>query len=178
MTFSMCTFWGVGMRRSFDTKSCFNLLTSGLTSLIFFLLILCSWFPAASAALAGGLTVLSDEELDLIDAKGFYFQMSLNIEAFTAGSTPPQVVINTGTPLIIPTANTSSFAGPASSISLSGNAQSNISSLVNVIGATSVINVGVNIVSIVNSSNDVINTTNINAGAQGADFNITFGLLP
>lgn len=125
------------------------------------------------------LTVLSDEELETIEAKGLYFRMDLSLEVFTQSSSPPQVVVNTGDPLILPTdSTTSTFQAPLGSVSLSENAQSNISSLVNVIGASSVINVGVNIVSIQNSTNDTIFTTNINTGAQGANFAITLSLSP
>ena len=124
------------------------------------------------------MTVLSDDELEAVEAKGFYFRIDLSLEAFTESSSPPQVVFNTGTPLIIPTESTAPLSAPLGSINLTGSAQSNISSLINVIGATSVINIGVNIVSITNSTNDVINSTNINTGAQGTNFDMTFSLLP
>ena len=136
-------------------------------------------FLAPFPAFGGSLTILTDEELAAIEAKGFYFRMDMSIEAFTDGSTAPQIVTNTGTPIVSPTdTTTGSFQAPLGSVSLSGNAQSNINSLVNVIGATSVINVGVNIVSIQNSSNDIIYTSNINTGAQGANFAINLSLAP
>jgi hypothetical protein len=121
---------------------------------------------------------LSDEELDQIHGSGLYFRVDLSLEVLSASDTPPQVILNTGTPIIIPTDSTGSFSGPGGSISLSGNAQSNISSLVNVVGAASVINIGVNVVSITNSTNDTIYTTNINTGAQGSGFTVNVPVLP
>lgn len=134
---------------------------------------------APLTAWAGSMELLSDEELSNIEAKGFYFRMDLSLEAFTDGASAPQVVLNTGGPTVIPTDTTTNpFQTPLGSVALSGNAQSNINSLVNIIGATSVINVGVNIVSIQNSSNDTIYTSNINTGAQGANFGISLTLGP
>jgi hypothetical protein len=150
------------------------------TLAIFLLVSSCSILSIAPA-LAGDFhaTVLSDDELNAIEARGFYFRMDMSIEALTASDTPPQVVVNTGTPITSPTGNTTSpISGPAGSITLAGSAQSNISSLVNIIGATSVINVGVNVVSINNSSNDSIYTTNINTGSQGTNFTVTVPILP
>jgi hypothetical protein len=138
-------------------------------SIAFLLVFLLSPAPARSEP----PTVLTDAELASINAKGFYFRMDLSLEVFTDSATAPQVVLNTGTPLIIPTDTTGSLTTPSSSISLAGSAQSNLSALVNVIGASSVINVGVNIVNIANSTNDTIYTTNINTGAQGANFTIS-----
>lgn len=142
-----------------------------LSSIIIFL---------SSPAFAGGssLILLSDEELDQIHGSGLYFRVDLSLEVLSASDTPPQVILNTGTPIIIPTDSTGSFSGPGGSISLSGNAQSNISSLVNVVGAASVINIGVNVVSITNSTNDTIYTTNINTGAQGSGFTVNVPVLP
>lgn len=144
-------------------------------------LVLFSFLLVSSPNLSQGqsLTVLSDEELDAIEGQGFYFLMDLTLEVFTESNNPPQVVVNTGTPLIIPTSGTAGFSGPlGGSISLSGNAQSNMSSLINVIGATSVINVGLNIISITNSTNDTIISTNINTGAMGSGFDIIVPLFP
>lgn len=123
-------------------------------------------------------TIVSDEELSQIYGEGLYFRVDISLEVLSASDTPPQVVVNTGTPILIPTDTTGSFSGPGGSVSLSGSAQSNVSSLVNVIGAASVINVGVNVVSITNSSNDTIYTTNINTGAQGNGFTVNVPLLP
>jgi len=139
--------------------------------------ILIFYSPPAFAG-GGSLILLSDEELDQIHGSGLYFRVDLSLEVLTASDTPPQVVLNTGTPILIPTDANGSFSGPGGSISLSGSAQSNISSLVNVIGAASVINVGVNVVSITNSTNDTIYTTNINTGAQGAGFTVNVPILP
>jgi len=123
-------------------------------------------------------TLLSDEELSEIYGEGLYFRVDLSLEVLSASDTPPQVVVNTGTPIMIPTNTTSNFSGPGGSVSLSGNAQSNVSSLINVIGAASVINVGLNVISITNSSSDTIYTTNINTGAQGSGFTINIPTLP
>jgi len=132
-------------------------------------------------AYAGSQAVLSDEELDAVQASGFYFLMDLSLQVFSDSATAPQVVLNTSSQSF-PTSSTSNVPSVigtgGGSISLSGNAQSNISSLINVIGSASVINIGVNIVNITNSSNDVINSTNLNAGAQGTNFGFTFSLPP
>lgn len=136
------------------------------------------FFSPPAYAGSSSLILLSDEELDQIHGSGLYFRVDLSLEVLTASDTPPQVVLNTGTPILIPTDSNGSFSGPGGSISLSGSAQSNISSLVNVIGAASVINVGVNVVSITNSTNDTIYTTNINTGAQGSGFTVNVPVLP
>lgn len=146
-------------------------MTSYLLKLSFAVVVAALLNPAP--ARSEPLTLLTDDELAVINAKGFYFRMDMSLEVFTDSATAPQVVLNTGTPLVIPTDTTGSLGGPASSISLADSAQSNLSALVNVIGASSVINVGVNIVNIANSSNDTIYTTNINTGAQGANFSIS-----
>ncbi|HEY4485275.1 MAG TPA: hypothetical protein VI702_02975 [Nitrospiria bacterium] len=130
-----------------------------------------------ASARGDSLSILSDEELAGIEARGFYFRMDLSLEVFTDGSTAPQVVLNTGQPTAVETGGSTGTA-PSGSISLSDNAQSNMSSLINIIGAASVINVGVNIINIQNSSYDTIYTTNINTGAQGSNFGITLSLLP
>ena len=130
---------------------------------------------------AGSQTVMSDEELDAVQASGFYFLMDLSLQVFSDSATAPQVVLNTSSQSF-PTSSTSpvpsSISAGGSSISLSGSAQSNLSSLINVIGSASVINIGVNIISITNSSNDVINSTNLNAAGQGSNFGFTFSLPP
>jgi hypothetical protein len=126
------------------------------------------------------MVLVSDQELDSIHASGLYFRMDLSLEVSTLSDTAPQVVLNAGTPIIIPVSG--SGAGPTSgnggNVTLADNAQSNLSSLVNVIGTASVINVGVNIVNLASSTNDTIYTTNINAGAQGSGFSITMPILP
>lgn len=123
-------------------------------------------------------SVVSDEELAGIYGEGLYFRVDISLEVLSASDTPPQVIVNTGTPILIPTDTTGSFSGAGGTVSLSGSAQSNVSSLINVIGAASVINVGVNVVSITNSSSDTIYTTNINTGAQGNGLTINVPLLP
>jgi hypothetical protein len=150
-------------------------------ALVIILLISACSILSISPALAGDFyaTVLTDDEMNAIEARGFYFRMDMSIEALTDTNTPPQVVVNTGTPITSPTGNsTSSISGPSSSITLAGNAQSNISSLVNIVGAASVINVGVNVVTINNSSNTPIYTTNINTGSQGTNFTVNVPILP
>jgi len=113
---------------------------------------------------------LLDQALDNVRAKGLYFRVDLSMEVFNANDEVPTVLLNTSTPVTapIPSGTTgTTTAGTAGSISLSGSAQSNISALVNVIGAGSVINVGVNVISITNSSSDTIYTTNTNYGVLG-----------
>ena len=113
---------------------------------------------------------LLDQALDNVRAKGLYFRVDLSMEVFNANDEVPTVLLNTSTPVTapIPTGTTgTTTAGTAGSISLSDSAQSNISALVNVIGAGSVINVGVNVISITNSSSDTIYTTNTNYGVLG-----------
>jgi hypothetical protein len=126
--------------------------------------------PVYSAADDTQPILLSDEELDSVRANGFYFRVDMGIEVFTAGDEVPQVVMNSSTPVVSPTDATSgSFSSPQGFVSLSGSAQSNISSLVNVVGAASVINVGINVVNIGTSTNDTIFTTNTNVGVQGSN---------
>jgi hypothetical protein len=125
------------------------------------------------------LILVSDQELDSIHASGLYFRMDLSLEVSTLSDTAPQVVLNAGTPIVIPTSSSGgTTGGNGGNVTLADNAQSNLSSLVNVIGTASVINVGVNIVDIGNSTNDTIYTTNINAGAQGSGFSISMPILP
>lgn len=139
------------------------------------ILLLSSTVPAW----ADSLIVLTDDEMASVNAKGFYFRMDLSLEVLTDSTTAPQVVLNAGQPMIVPTETGASLSTPSSSVSLAGSAQSNLNSLVNVIGASSVINVGVNIVNIGSSTNDTIYSTNINTGAQGANFAISlYPLLP
>jgi hypothetical protein len=112
-----------------------------------------------------------DEALDKIAARGLYFRVDLSMEVFNPSDEVPTVLLNTSTPVVVPitpsTGTSSTTSGPAGSISLSDNAQSSISALVNVIGAGSVINVGVNVISITNSTSDTIYTTNTNFGVLG-----------
>jgi hypothetical protein len=113
---------------------------------------------------------LLDQALDKVRASGLYFRVDLSLEVFNATDQVPTVLLNTSTPVTapLPTGTTgSTVAGTPGSVSLSDNAQSSISSLVNVIGAGSVINVGVNVLSITNSSSDTIYTTNTNYGILG-----------
>jgi hypothetical protein len=125
------------------------------------------------------LNLVSDQELDTIHASGLYFRMDLSLEVSTLSDTAPQVVLNAGTPILIPTSSgTGTSGGTGGNVTLADNAQSNLSSLVNVIGTASVINVGVNIVNLASSTNDTIYTTNINAGAQGSGFSISMPILP
>jgi hypothetical protein len=132
-------------------------------------------------ALAESRQVLSDEELDSVQASGFYFQMDLSLQVLSDANTAPQVILNTSSQAF-PISGTSSVSGTVNGggggISLSGNAQSNLNSLINVVGTASVINVGLNIVNIQNSTSDVINSTNLNAGGQGSNFGFTFSLPP
>ena len=113
---------------------------------------------------------LLDQALDNIRASGLYFRVDLSLEVFNATDQVPTVLLNTSSPITapIPTSTSgSTVTGTPGSVSLSDNAQSSISSLVNVIGAGSVINVGVNVLSITNSSSDTIYTTNTNYGVLG-----------
>ena len=113
---------------------------------------------------------LLDQALEQVRASGLYFRVDLSLEVFNATDQVPTVLLNTSTPVTspLPTSNTgSTTSGTAGSVSLSESAQSNMSALVNVIGAGSVINVGVNVLSITNSSSDTIYTTNTNYGILG-----------
>jgi hypothetical protein len=138
------------------------------------------WVMPTESAFAKdrSMIVLTDAELDQIQGSGFYFRVDMSLEVLTPGDTAPQVVVNTGTPLLIPTDASGGFSSPGASVSLTGDAQSNLNSLVNVIGAASVINVGVNVISITNSTNDTIYTTNIKTGAQGTGFTVNVPILP
>lgn len=121
-----------------------------------------------------GLTMLSDHELDSIHGEGLYFRMDMSVEVFNPGDTLPQTVVNTSDPIVIPTSSGTGSTGTGTggalggNITLSDNAQSGISSLVNVIGSGSVINVGVNVINIGSSTNDTIYTTNNNVGVFGS----------
>jgi hypothetical protein len=156
-------------RLSFQCTLCLSAL---LASLLLFAQ------PASSQELH--LMTVSDEELDSIHASGLYFRMDLTLEVSTLSDTAPQVILNAGTPIVIPTGtgDTGLSGSNGGNVTLADNAQSNLSSLINVIGTSSVINIGVNIVNIANSTNDTIYTTNINAGAQGTNFSITMPILP
>jgi hypothetical protein len=164
------------MKNPFNKRFSIAPVSSLVLTVIVYLL-----FFSSQTAWCGdhSVTPLSDEELSTIYGSGLYFRVDISLEVLSASDTPPQVVLNTGTPIVIPTnTTTSGISGPGGSITLSGNAQSNVTSLINVIGSASVINVGVNVVSITSSSNDTIYTTNINTGAQGSGFNINVPLLP
>ncbi len=131
--------------------------------------------PLAVAGQAGihlpaGIQVLADSELDSIRAAGLYFRMDMSMEVYTPGDTTPQVVLNTTDPIVVPTASSGSASGSGSvggNITLAGNAQSGVSSLVNVIGTGSLINIGVNDINLSSSTNDTIYSTNTNVGLLG-----------
>lgn len=140
---------------------------------------LAAWLAFLAAALgqqslaysAENLSLL-DRELDNIRAGGLYFRVDLSLEVFNATDQVPTVLLNTSTPVIAPITTTggggtTSTGSSGGYVYLSDNAQSSISSLVNVIGAGSVINVGVNVISITNSTSDTIYTTNTNYGVLG-----------
>ena len=114
---------------------------------------------------------LLDQALENVWAKGLYFRVDLSLEVFNATDQVPTVLLNTSTPVSVPITptgtSTTSTTGSAGSVTLDGNAQQSISALVNVIGAGSVINVGVNVISITNSTSDTIYTTNTNFGILG-----------
>jgi hypothetical protein len=112
---------------------------------------------------------LLDQALENVRASGLYFRVDLSLEVFNATDEVPTVLLNTTTPVTspLPTTSSSTVTGNPGSVSLSDNAQGNLSALVNVIGAGSVINVGVNVLSITNSSSDTIYTTNTNYGSLG-----------
>jgi hypothetical protein len=113
---------------------------------------------------------LLDQALDNVRASGLYFRVDLSLEVFNATDQIPTVLLNTSSPITapLPTSTTGTTAtGNAGTVTLSDSAQGNLSSLVNVIGAGSVINVGVNVLSITNSSSDTIYTTNTNYGVLG-----------
>ena len=123
-----------------------------------------SYQPSANAT--ESLSLL-DQALDQVRAAGLYFRVDLSLEVFNATDEVPTVLLNTTTPVTAPISTAGTTGGTGGTVSLSDNAQSNISSLINVIGAGSVINVGVNVLSITNSSSDTIYTTNTNYGILG-----------
>jgi hypothetical protein len=133
------------------------------------------WLLLANMPLAQADLSLLDQQLDEVRGNGLYFRVDLNMEVFDASSSAPTVLLNTdNTTLPIPTTGTGTGAtstttslNGAGSVSLSGSAQSNVSALVNVIGAGSVINVGINVISISSSTGDTIYTTNYNQGILG-----------
>lgn len=137
-----------------------------------------------------GLVPLSDQELDAVYAKGFYFHLDLALDIMSDNTNIPAIQINLGNFLgggggsdsgsnggsdyVIP-----SYRGPVGGIFLGGNAQSGLQSLVNVIGAGAVINVGLNIMAILNSPDCVFNNfsiSNMNTGALCKNFTMNFGL--
>lgn len=123
-----------------------------------------SYQPSANAS--ESLSLL-DQALDQVRAAGLYFRVDLSLEVFNATDEVPTVLLNTTTPVTAPISTAGTTGGTGGTVSLSGSAQQNISSLINVIGAGSVINVGVNVLSITNSSSDTIYTTNTNYGILG-----------
>ena len=123
--------------------------------------------PAAHAT--GSLSPL-EQALDNVRASGLYFRVDLSLEVFNATDQVPTVLLNTSTPVTAPIPTSTSgttVTGTPGTVTLADNAQGNLSALVNVIGAGSVINVGVNVLSITNSSSDTIYTTNTNYGVLG-----------
>ena len=111
---------------------------------------------------------LLEQALDKVRASGLYFRVDLSLEVFNATDQVPTVLLNTSTPVTAPISTSgSTTTGGGGTVSLSGSAQGSLSALVNVIGAGSVINVGVNVLSITNSSSDTIYTTNTNYGVLG-----------
>lgn len=110
---------------------------------------------------------LLEQALDKVRASGLYFRVDLSLEVFNATDQVPTVLLNTSTPVTAPISSSSTTTGGGGTVSLSGSAQGSLSALVNVIGAGSVINVGVNVLSITNSSSDTIYTTNTNYGVLG-----------
>jgi len=129
--------------------------------------VVASLFLQNSVFAAQNLSLL-DQALDEVRASGLYFRVDLSLEVFNATDQVPTVLLNTSTPVTVPITPTSgTTTGSAGSVTLADNAQQSISALVNVIGAGSVINVGVNVISITNSSSDTIYTTNTNFGILG-----------
>jgi len=78
-----------------------------------------------------------DQALENVRASGLYFRVDLSLEVFNATDEIPTVLLNTTTPVTSPIATTSSstVTGNPGSVSLSDNAQGNLSALVNIIGA-------------------------------------------
>ena len=152
-----------GYRNNQIRRSRASLVTRLIVTMVASVLI-----PQGSAFATENLSLL-DQALDNVRARGLYFRVDLSMEVFNANDEVPTVLLNTSTPVTvpIPSGTGTTTTGPAGSISLSDSAQSNISALVNVIGAGSVINVGVNVISITNSSSDTIYTTNTNYGILG-----------
>jgi hypothetical protein len=121
-----------------------------------------------SSAFASEKLSLLDQALDKVRARGLYFRVDLSLEVFNATDEVPTVLLNTSTPVTAPIDTTGTTStGTGGSVTLTDSSQSNLSSLVNVIGAGSVINVGVNVLNITNSSSDTIYTTNTNYGVLG-----------
>lgn len=141
------------------------------------------WGRVASIAIVAVLTCIAlpanasaeklsllEQALDKVRATGLYFRVDLSLEVFNATNEIPTVLLNTSTPITspIPTSTSGGTAtGTPGTVILDNGAQGSLSSLVNVIGAGSVINVGVNVLSITNSSSDTIYTTNTNYGVLG-----------
>lgn len=115
--------------------------------------------PSASAQ----ITVANDWELDRVAATGAYFTLDLQLQILDP-STNPTITLNSST-ATVPTTTTGAAIG--GSVTLTGSAQSGLTSLVNVIGSGSVINVGINVVNIGTSTGSTINTINNNYGTLG-----------
>ena len=81
-------------------------------------LVLSTFIFSSQTAWAGdhSLIPLTDEELSQIYGEGLYFRVDLSLEVLSASDTPPQVIVNTGTPIMIPTNTTSSLSGTGGSI--------------------------------------------------------------
>ena len=95
---------------------------------------------------------LLEQALENVRATGLYFRVDLSLEVFNATDEVPTVLLNTTTPVTAPITSTGSTTTGTPGT---------------VIGAGSVINVGVNVLSITNSSSDTIYTTNTNYGVLG-----------
>ena len=132
--------------------------------------VICGMLCFQAPAFAEQNLSLLDKALDQVRASGLYFRVDLSLEVFNANDEVPTVLLNTSTPVTVPisSSTTGTTSGSAGSVTLTDNAQSSISALVNVIGAGSVINVGVNVINITNSTSDTIYTTNTNFGILGS----------
>lgn len=151
-------------------------------------------FPALASA---EKILLSEAEMDEIYAAGFYVHFDFSMDVFTPGTTAPTINANLGGMLFSVNGETGQMqvtgtgnsnpqtnvlvgntgqpvSGPVGGVlSLSGNAQSGLQSLVNVIGAGSSINVGLNVIVVMDSVGVTINSSNFNVGVLGSNFNLT-----
>jgi hypothetical protein len=151
-----------------------NWRSASRQAILLFITLCAASFLQTRAFAVENLSLL-DQALDKVRAGGLYFRVDMSLEVFDANSTPPTVLLNTSTPIVqsSDSSGTTSTGAATGYVSLSGNAQQSISSLVNVIGSGSVINVGVNVISITNSTSDTIYTTNTNFGALGSTVTTT-----